>query len=76
MTKTSHNETRFAGTVNKRIGARDYRPFSTGLYPFAAVSLTELADNERLKKFLKRAVSAEQAPEYLIDSIKKAIRRG
>jgi hypothetical protein len=76
MTKTSQNEARFAGTINKRIRARDRRPFSTGLFPFSAVSLTDLAENERLKKFLKRAVSTEQAPEYLIDSIKKAIRRG
>lgn len=38
-------------------------------------SFGELIDNLRLKRFLKRVVEKELAPQSLIDSIKEGIRR-
>lgn len=36
---------------------------------------SELADDLRLKRFLKRAVEKDFAPQSLIDSIKTSVRR-
>jgi hypothetical protein len=55
----------FAGTaVELRLG------------PTAAKSFAEVRDDIRLKGFLRKAVRRDAAPQYLIDTIREAVRRG
>ena len=47
-----------------------------GLAGPADKSFTEVREDLRLKQVLKRAVSRETAPGYLIESIRQAVNRG
>lgn len=75
MSKISHGESKLAATFRSNFQAQKCR-HTADLYMFPTAPPDEVVEDERLKRFLKRAVSKDDAPTYLTDSIKKAIRRG
>jgi hypothetical protein len=64
--------------TNKRPRLRNVAPrnwiFDTVDVSRMPESLAELSDDLRLRKVLKQAVLREEAPQHLVDSIRKAIR--
>ena len=46
------------------------------LAPAALKTFSGVRDDLRLKAALKKAVSREEAPQYLIEAIREAVRRG
>ena len=46
------------------------------LAPAAVKTFSDVRDDLRLKAALKKAVSREEAPQYLIEAIREAVRRG
>ena len=66
---------------------REKRPFEASpkflgsgaemlLTPTAVKTFSDVRDDLRLKAALKKAVSREEAPQYLIEAIREAVRRG
>ena len=66
---------------------REKRPFEASpkflgsgaemlLAPAAVKTFSGVRDDLRLKVALKKAVSREDAPQYLIEAIREAVRRG